>query len=273
MNGLNRESYKYSPVKLLEDISPVETASHHHVAEGKTDELVTIFERGTQERGRLVIEVAPRAHLHHWFIFCESEDSVHLEDIEVRVGANASYTLNALTIGSKWSRSDFRVRLMGENAGCQLFGLDLASGTHHIDRHLLLEHEVPKTTSVQLFKGVFDDNASASFYGKIKVLHGADGSSASQTNRNLLLSGSATVNTRPQLEIDTDDVSCTHGATVGQLDENAVFFLRARGIAEPEARAMLTQAFASEVLARFKDSVHKQEIERRVIAWLRREGR
>jgi Fe-S cluster assembly protein SufD len=173
-----------------------------------------------------------------------------------------------VNIGSKWSRCDLFLQLLGEGAQCDLIGLDLGNGSSHIDRHLFIEHLAPRTLSSQLFKGIFDDEGSGSFYGKIKVYKGADGTSAKQVNRNLLLSPSATVNTRPQLEIDTDDVACTHGATVGQLDENAVFFLRSRGLSEDAARTLLTEAFAREIIGAFQVGSQRDDLERRVLAWL-----
>jgi Fe-S cluster assembly protein SufD len=270
MNGLNPESYKYSPVSLLPEIADHNDSKRVEVGDGEHQELVSFFEGAQDLKGGLEITIGKNASLHHWLVFKEEESSVHLEELNVLVDANANYTLNAVTLGSKWSRADIHIRLIGQHAECHLLGLDLASGSAHIDRHLLIEHEVPNTKSTQLFKGIFDQSSTASFYGKIKVLHGADGSSASQTNRNLLLSPGATVNTRPQLEIDTDEVSCTHGATVGQLDEDAVFFLRSRGLSEGEARSLLTEAFAREVLTAFKASAQKDDIEKCVLAWLRR---
>lgn len=272
MNGLNRESFKYSPVALIPEGQDNKTIAQYLVKESEHAELVTVLEGAMPfSSSKLEISVGANASLHHWLVLNDAEAVIRLEEIEVLVAKGGRYTLNALTLGSKWSRSDFKVRLLGEGAECHLLGLDLADGEAHVDRHLLIEHEVPKTTSTQLFKGIFDDAASASFYGKIKVHHGADGSSAKQTNRNLLLSPNATANTRPQLEIDTDDVACTHGATVGQLDDNVVFFLRSRGLSERAARALLTEAFAREVLNGFKASSHKDALERRVMAWLKKE--
>jgi Fe-S cluster assembly protein SufD len=275
MNGLNPESWKYSPVALLpEGIAEPKATKYFAVKDGEHTELVTLHDHAVPfESSRLEISVGENASLHHWLVFSDDEAAIRLEEIDVVVAAHGRYTLNALTVASKWSRCDFRVHLAGEGAACELLGLDLAKGKSHVDRHLLVEHEVGRTTSKQLFKGVFDDESSASFYGKVKVNYGADGSSAKQTNRNLLLSGQATVNTRPQLEIDTDEVACTHGATVGQLDADAVFFLRSRGLSEVDARALLTEAFAREVLNGFKAGSHKDDLERRVLSWLKKEQR
>lgn len=266
MNGLERESFKYSPVALLPTELTSPHITSHTVKSGESSNLITVIESGGFHNETLEISLAASASLHHWVIFEAPEDAVYLQQIVVNIGENSNYTLNAVTFASKWSRCDFHIRLNGKNAECHLFGLDLAKGHAHVDRHLLIEHVVGDTKSTQLFKGIFDEHATGSFYGKIKVHHGADGSAASQTNRNLLLSAHANVNTRPQLEIDTDEVQCTHGGTVGQLDDNAIFFMRSRGISEKDARAMLTNAFAQEVLGAFAD---QRDIAKRVSAWLR----
>jgi Fe-S cluster assembly protein SufD len=273
MNGLQpealqREAFKYSPVALLPTEQSSPSLTNHVVKSGDRAELVTTIDSPAFRNECLEIEVANNASLNHWLVIDAPQDAVHLQQIIVNLGADAHYTLNAVTFASKWSRCDIQIRLNGSGAECHLRGLDLGNGHTHADRHILIEHVVGKTKSSQLFKGVFDDHATASFFGKIKVHHGADGSSALQTNRNLLLSAHANVNTRPQLEIDTDDVQCTHGATVGQLDDNAVFFLRSRGLSEKAARAMLTEAFAGEVLRSFGSSENSSGLELKVRRWL-----
>lgn len=273
MNGLKRlEAWKYSPVQLLP--SPLEAAKVERIEVRGQQKLVTVHEgAGPFAHTALEIDLAEGASLEHVHVMSENADAVHIEEVQVNVARGACYTLNALSIGSKLCRSDVVIRLMGEGAECRLVGLDLGSGSSHCDRHLLIEHQATHTKSSQLFKGIFNGEASASFFGKIKVLAGADKSVAEQVNRNLLLSANAQVNTRPQLEIDTDDVACTHGATVGQLDENALFFLRSRGLSLHDARAMLTGAFAREVLSAFGQGAEEANMEARVQRWLLEELR
>jgi len=268
-DALQREAFKYSPVALLPTELDAPFVAKHFVNSLEFAKLVTTIDSSAFQNERLEIEIADGGSLHHWLVFAAPQDSINLQQVVVNIGASASYTLNAVTFASKWSRCDIQIRLNGKGAECTLRGLDLANGESHVDRHILIEHVVGHTKSSQLFKGIFDDNATGSFYGKIKVHHGADASSALQTNRNLLLSTNANVNTRPQLEIDTDDVKCTHGATVGQLDDNAIFFLRSRGLSEKAARAMLTEAFASEVVKSFGDCETATRLESQVQRWLR----
>jgi len=140
------------------------------------------------------------------------------------------------------------VRLEGEGAGVSIDGLYLPRGDQHHDNPVLIEHAVPRCTSRQLYKGIAEERGHGVFNGHIIVWPGAEGSDASQTNKNLLLSEHAEIDTRPRLEIFTDDVKCTHGAAVGALDEDALFYLRSRGVPYEKARALLTYAFARELM-------------------------
>lgn len=267
------ENWKYSPVKLLpENFNTVQKKTSFEVKTGETDKLLSWHDTGTEfSNTKINITIGENATLHHWYLLDEGAASVHVDRVCVRIERNGRYVMNALTMGSKWSRSDIHVSLVGEGASCELIGLDIAGGNAQVDRHLLVEHLAPHTSSKQVFKGIFDGEATSSFFGKIKVHHGADGTSATQVNRNLLLSANATANTRPQLEIDTDEVACTHGATVGQLDENAIFFLRSRGLSVEAARSLLTEAFARDVFDAFVPGAEHDDLERRVFAWLKRE--
>ena len=141
-------------------------------------------------------------------------------------------------------------RFAGEQGTCTLNGLSLATGTQLVDNHTVIDHAVPRCESHELYKSVLDGSARGVFNGKIFVRQDAQKTDAKQTNKTLLLSDEATIDTKPQLEIFADDVKCTHGATVGQLDEEQVFYLRARGIGDAEARDLLTFAFATDVINR-----------------------
>jgi Fe-S cluster assembly protein SufD len=155
-----------------------------------------------------------------------------------------------LTTGMHTARHDLTVMLMDPGAQVTLNGIYLASGTRHVDNHTAIEHMKPNCTSRQLYKGVLSDKATAVFNGRVRVHPGAHGSDGAQTNRNLLLSPGAVVDTKPELEIDNDDVRCTHGATVGQLDPQELFYLHSRGIDPDAARIILSRAFVDEVLLR-----------------------
>jgi len=140
----------------------------------------------------------------------------------------------------------------GEGADLTLNGLYVAKGHQHVDNHTSIDHARPHCTSRELYKGVLDDQSSGVFFGKILVRPDAQKTNAKQTNKNLLLSREALVNTTPQLEIFADDVKCTHGATIGRLSDEALFYLRSRGIGEEAARALLTYAFASDIIGTVK---------------------
>jgi Fe-S cluster assembly protein SufD len=157
-------------------------------------------------------------------------------------------TSTALTFGARISRNDILATLAGEGAECTLNGLYVVAGHSLADTHTTIDHAKPHCPSHEVYKGILGGRARAVFNGKIIVRQDAQKTDAKQTNKALLLTDDAQVNTKPQLEIFADDVKCTHGAAIGQLDEDAMFYLQARGIAEPDAKAMLIHAFAGEVI-------------------------
>jgi Fe-S cluster assembly protein SufD len=153
-----------------------------------------------------------------------------------------------VSLGARLARNDIGSRLDGEGAECHLYGLYVADGAQHVDNHTVLDHAAPDCPSWEMYKGVLAGAARAVFNGRIVVRPGAQKTDAKQSNKNLLLSGRAVVHTRPQLEIYANDVKCTHGATIGRLDETSLFYLRTRGIGRDEARDLLIHAFADDVL-------------------------
>jgi Fe-S cluster assembly protein SufD len=178
----------------------------------------------------------------------ESHEAFHFETLQVREGRGASFTHHSISLGGRLARNDFGVSLEGEGADCSLFGLYEVAGPQHVDHHTTIDHLKPRGTSRELYKGVLDGLARAVFDGRILVRRDAQKTSAYQTNKNLLLSKDALVNTKPQLEIFANDVKCKHGATIGQLDEAMLFYMRSRGIGLAEARRLLIHAFASEII-------------------------
>ena len=167
-----------------------------------------------------------------------------------------------MTLGGRLLRNDIVAVLAGEGAHVRLDGCYLVDGERLVDNHTTIDHATPHCTSHELYKGILDGRARAVFNGRIIVREDAQKTDAKQTNRALLLSDEAQINSNPQLEIFADDVKCTHGAAIGQLDEEALFYLRARGLTLRDARDMLIHAYAGEVLERHRDRALRQQLER-----------
>lgn len=201
----------------------------------------------------------------------ESERAYHVANIQARVAAKGVFASHAFSTGAKIQRHDIGIALTGEGADCTMNGVYLADGDRLIDTHTSLDHAMPHCTSHEIYKGILAGKAKAVFNGRIIVRLDAQKTDAKQTNRALLLSDEATINSNPQLEIFADDVKCTHGAAVGQLDEEAMFYLQARGLTRVEARDMLLHAFAGEVLDGLKIPALREQIEQAFFAALSRD--
>jgi Fe-S cluster assembly protein SufD len=191
-----------------------------------------------------------RAQLQHVRLCSRGGKAAEMTATAVRVAANGHYHAWTATNKGMLTRFDTHVRLAGVGARADLDGLYVASGSDIVDHHTRVVHASENTTVEESYKGIIDDQAQAVFDGQIVVQPGAMGTNAQQYNRNLLMSDHAVVHTKPQLEIDADDVACSHGATVGKLDEQQLFYLQSRGISGEQAKRMLTTAFAAEVLDR-----------------------
>lgn len=196
------------------------------------------------------IVVGSDAHVRHVRVVDLPDAALHNGDIGARVGRGGSFASSVVSLSGKLGRTSIVADLVEPGATCQLDGLYVPAGKSHFDHATTVLHTAPHTTSGEVYKGVVDDEATGTFFGRVLILEGAVQSNTHQLNHNLLLSTGARVHTRPQLEIDNDDVKAAHGATVGQLDELAVFYLRSRGIDEKSARGLLTWAFAEEMVAR-----------------------
>jgi Fe-S cluster assembly protein SufD len=166
---------------------------------------------------------------------------------------SANVSSHSMLLGGAIVRNNVHPVLAGEGGECLINGLFLGRNREHLDNYMLVEHASPHCESRQFYHGILDDQAHGVFHGRIIVHKDAQKTDAKQTNRNLLLSDDAQIDTKPQLEIFADDVKCTHGATIGQIEENALFYLRTRGIDERSARRLLLEAFASECLDRMKE--------------------
>ncbi|RMG46022.1 MAG: Fe-S cluster assembly protein SufD [Acidobacteria bacterium] len=198
----------------------------------------------------------------------EGAAAFHTAVLQGVQGRGSGIEILHAAFGAALSRADVGVRMEGEGANCRLDGLYVGRGTQHLDAHTTIDHAAPHGTSHELFKGILADAAGGVFKGRIIVRPGAQKTDAVQHNGNLLLTRDAKVNTRPQLEIHADDVRCTHGATIGRLDEDALFYMRSRGLPQREARRMLIRAFAAEVLDRVESGPLRDrlsaELDRRV---------
>ena len=187
--------------------------------------------------------------------------TVRISNLYVKQEANSNVLLNGMTLHNGTTRNTTEVLLAGEGAEINLCGMAIADKNQHVDNNTSIDHAVPNCTSNELFKYVLDDQSTGAFAGLVLVRPDAQHTNSQQTNRNLCATRDARMYTQPQLEIYADDVKCSHGATVGQLDENALFYMRARGIAEKEARLLLMFAFVNEVidtirLDALKDRLH-----------------
>jgi Fe-S cluster assembly protein SufD len=199
------------------------------------------------------------ARVEHYKVQRESARSFHIATTAVDLGPSSSYDATTITFGAELSRHDFSVTMDNEGAECWVDGLYLVTTGQHADTHSVIDHRKPHCTSHQLYKGILDGKSRAVFNGKVFVRHGAQKTDAMQTNKNLLLSNEARVDTKPQLEILADDVKCAHGAAVGQIDEDELFYLETRGIHHDLARNLLTYGFAEEVIGKIKiESIRSQ---------------
>ncbi len=188
----------------------------------------------------------------HYMIEREHRDAYNLSTLRVQQERNANVASHSLLLGGGLVRNNVHPVLAGEGGECLINGLFVGNGTQHLDNYMHVEHASPHCSSRQFYNGILDDHAHGVFHGRIVVHKDAQKTDAKQTNRNLLLSDDTQIDTKPQLEIYADDVKCTHGATIGQIEENALFYLRSRGIDEVGARRLLLLAFASECLDRMK---------------------
>jgi Fe-S cluster assembly protein SufD len=213
------------------------------------------------------VDVGANAHVELAVVQRENDAALHASLTAVRLARDARFTHRVVTLGGRLVRNDLSLLLAGEGAECQLNGLYLGSGERVVDNHSLVDHAVPHCTSRQLYKGVLGGASQGVFRGRVIVRPGAQKTDAAQSNPNLVLSDGAEIDTKPQLEIYADDVKCSHGSAIGRLDENALFYLRSRAIGEREARALLTQGFAAEILNELPETLREacaEEFARRV---------
>jgi Fe-S cluster assembly protein SufD len=208
------------------------------------------------------IVIEDGAAIDHYKLQQEGTAAFHFANTQVRLGRSTNFASHFVGLGGRWVRNEVRALLDAEGCECTLNGLYRAASRQHMDNFTVIDHARPHCASHELYKGILDGTAHGVFNGKIFVRQDAQKTDAKQTNKTLLLSDDATINTKPQLEIYADDVKCTHGATVGQLDPDALFYLRARGIGLAQARDLLTFAFANDILSRIKVEDLRGRLER-----------
>ena len=200
----------------------------------------------------------------------ESQKAFHMAALHAHLQRGANFVSHSVAAGGRLSRNNIRTALAGEGGECVLNGLYLTKGEQLADHHMVVEHAQPHCNSHEYFNGILEGKSKGVFHGRILVRQAAQKTDAKQTNKNLLLSEDATVDTKPQLEIYADDVKCTHGATIGQLNEESVFYLRARGLSLETARRMLIHAFAGEIIERVRHPLAREELDK--LVWDRLEA-
>lgn len=207
------------------------------------------------------ISVDVQANIQYFKIENDKTDSIHFASTLVSQQKDSKFTANTIALNGEMVRNNLSIRIEGE--GCQAYmnGLYLLEGKTHVDNHTVVDHRSPNTYSNELYKGIMNDRSRGVFNGKIFVRQAAQKTNAFQSNKNILLTNDATINTKPQLEIWADDVQCSHGCTTGQLDKDALFYLMARGIKKDRAIAMLLHAFASDVLDNLENKAIQDYVE------------
>ena len=201
------------------------------------------------------------AEIEHYKLGQENESTYHVAGIYVSQQRDSRFTSHSVSTGGRLIRNDLQVALDGPGAACTLNGLYVTRGRQHVDNHIRVDHNVPQTTSSEWYKGILDGRSRAVFNGRVVVHKDAQKTVAQQGNHNLLLSRDAEVDAKPQLEIYADDVKCSHGCTVGQLDEDALFYLRTRALNEVDARNLLVYAFVADVLERIRIDPVRRSLE------------
>ncbi|NYT61155.1 Fe-S cluster assembly protein SufD [Alcaligenaceae bacterium] len=213
----------------------------HYVGQGSSITLTNTVTRAN---------LAPDAHVTHVKLQQETDQAFHFGVLDVKQGKGSVFNSHSMSFGARLARHDITTAFTGQNCETLLNGLYYVDGRRHVDHHTVIGHEQPKGVSREYYRGILADTARGVFGGRILVSPGADGTDAIQRSDSLLLSRMAKADSRPELEIYADDVKCAHGATVGQLDETALFYLRTRGMDEAHARNIMTYAFAAQALER-----------------------
>jgi Fe-S cluster assembly protein SufD len=244
------------------------TASHPRIlVVAEPNSQATIVETYTGNGGAYLtnsvteIVAADHAVIDHYKLQTESARAFHVATTQIHLGRDTNFRSHSLSFGGALVRNDINA-VLSEGCECTLNGLYLVGADQHIDNHTTIDHAKPHAASHELYKGILQGHSTAVFNGKILVRKDAQKTDAKQTNKNLVLSEDAVINTKPELQILADDVRCTHGATIGQLDKEAIFYLQSRGIGLADARDLLIFAFARDIVDRIKVAPLRDQLEK-----------
>jgi Fe-S cluster assembly protein SufD len=232
------------------------------------EDYVSIGETAAFSNTATELVAGENAVVSHYMIEREHRHAFNISTLRIQQGRSANVSSHSVLLGGGLVRNNVHPVLGGEGGECLINGLFIGNGRQHLDNYMQVEHASPHCASRQFYNGILDDHAHGVFHGRIIVHKDAQKTDAKQTNRNLLLSDDSRIDTKPQLEIYADDVKCTHGATIGQIEENALFYLRSRGIDEISARKLLLLAFANECLDRMAPGVARDHVRRLIQAHL-----
>jgi len=230
------------------------------------EDYVSLGEGITFSNAATELVAGDNSHVSHYMIVRESDQAYNFSTLRIQQGRHANVATHSLLLSGALVRNNVHPVLAGEGSECLINGLFMANGRQHMDNYMLVEHASPHCDSRQFYNGILNGQSHGVFHGRIIVHKDAQKTDAKQTNRNLLLSDDAQIDTKPQLEIYADDVKCTHGATIGQFDDNALFYLRSRGLSEAAARHVLLLAFANECLDRMNSPQLREHLEKLVVA-------
>jgi Fe-S cluster assembly protein SufD len=262
LNGSDKEAVLVSPRNII--------------AAGERSEINIIMNyRGVSEGTYFTnvmtdIAVGKGAIVHIYKTQNENENAFHIEKVDVIQNESSVFNHYSMMFGGAIVRNDINSKLNGENCECHYYGLYLGNNNQHIDSHTFVDHAKPNCLSNELYKGILDGNSRGVFSGKIMVRPDAQKTNAYQSNKTILLSDKATIDTKPQLEIYADDVKCSHGATIGHLDETAYFYIRSRGVPAEHAKSMLIRAFANDVIESIKIPELKEKLNHMIFDHLHR---
>jgi Fe-S cluster assembly protein SufD len=230
------------------------------------EDYVSLGEGKTFSNAATELVAADNANVSHYMIVREGDAAYNFSTLRIQQGRSANVATHSLLLSGALVRNNVHPVLAGEGSECLINGLFMANGRQHMDNYMLVEHTSPHCDSRQFYNGILNGQSHGVFHGRIIVHKDAQKTDAKQTNRNLLLADDAQIDTKPQLEIYADDVKCTHGATIGRFDDNALFYLRSRGLSEAAARHVLLLAFANECLDRMNSQQVREHLEKLVVA-------
>jgi Fe-S cluster assembly protein SufD len=218
--------------------------------------------------GSIIMDIEDNARLEHIRIQNNSETTINMGNLHVRQHKESNFTFNQFAFGGRLGRINLYADLIEQEANCILRGLSLSNDEQHLDAHIITNHHAPYCTSSQNFKSILKDRSSGVFNGRSIVQNRAEKTDSNQSNKNLLLSKDALMNSNPQLEIYTDDVKCSHGSSTGALEPDALFYIRSRGLDQVSARALLVRGFASEIIEALKDSEIRDHVTNYFDQWI-----